>query len=114
MAKAIPAGGVNVNRALTLAHTAIVAAGEVIVSTGQVLVAVNATAANAANAYVFCGPVTFPKKAATALPVGTVVYFDETPGEITDVALDGTKAGVVIDAALAADTTVLVELRLNA
>lgn len=110
MAKATPTGGVHRNHTLKLAHTAEVAAGDVIVSNNQVLVAVNAAAANAANTYVFSGPVSFPKKASLAVAVGDTVYFDTDPGEITKTEADGSFCGICIEAAVAADTTVQVEL----
>ncbi|WP_020675553.1 DUF2190 family protein [Geopsychrobacter electrodiphilus] len=98
---------------LILAHTAAVLDGEIIVSAGQVLVAGNAADANAETSYVFRGPVEFPKVAAQAQPAGTVVYWDATAGNITTTATANTRAGIVREAALAADTTVLVELHEN-
>lgn len=107
---AIARGGVTKNRTLKLAHTAAVVAGEVIVSNNQTLVAVNAADADVATTYIFLGPVCFPKKAALAVVVGDVVYWDASPGEITKIGGDGTFCGICIEAALAADTTVEVEL----
>jgi len=112
MAKATPRGGVTTNRTLKLAHTAAVTDGDVIVSNGQVLVAEGDYEADEEGVYTCMGPTEFPKVAATAFAVGDKAYFDVADGEInTDNA--NPLAGVVIAAAAAADTTVLVELDLN-
>ncbi len=112
MAKATPRGGVTTNRTLKLAHTAAVEDGDVIVSNGQVLVAEGDYAADEEGIYTCMGPVEFPKVDATAIAVGDPVYWDAADGEInTDNA--NPQAGVCIGVAAAADTTVLVEQRLN-
>lgn len=113
MAKAIVRGGVNQVRTLKLAHTAAVAAEDVIVSGGQVLVAVNAAAANADNSYVFRGPVEFPKEASLAIVPGEVVYWVAANGNVNKTSSGNTKAGICVQAALAADTVVLIELGEN-
>lgn len=112
MAKAIPCGGVNQLRTLKLAHTAAVEAGEVIVSSGQVLVAVNPADANAVNTYIFRGPVEVPKQAALAIAAGAVCYWDAAAGE-ADTTDTNVKTGICTEAALAADTVVLIELGEN-
>ncbi len=105
--------GLSTLRTLVLAHTAAVLDGEIIVSAGQVLVAGNAALADVAIAYAFRGPIEFPKVGAQAQPAGTVVYWDATAGNITTTSTANTRAGIVKKAALAADTTVLVELHEN-
>jgi len=112
MAKAVARGGVTTNRTLKLAHSAAVEAGDVIVSNGQVLVAVAAAEADAENAFVFRGPVEFPKEAALAVAVGDVCYWDSAAGE-ADKTNTNVKTGICIEAAEAADDVVLIELGEN-
>lgn len=110
---ATPRGGVTTNRTLKLAHTAAVEEGDVIVSNGQVLVAAGDYDADEEGIYTFAGPVEFPKAASLAMTVGTVAYFDVADDEINATSTDNTKAGCVLEAAAAADSTVLIELGLN-
>lgn len=110
--KAIPRGGVNQLRTLKLAHTAAVEAEEVIVSNGQVLVAVNAAEADAENTYIYRGPVEFPKEASLAVAVGDVCYWVAANHNINKTNTN-VKTGICIEAALAADSVVLVELSEN-
>ena len=112
MATATVRDGVNQVRTLKLAHTAAVSAGDVIVSNGQVLVAVNDAAANADNAYIYRGKVEVPKTAALAINVGDVVYWDATNGE-ANLTNTNTKMGICVEAAAAADSTVVVMLGEN-
>lgn len=113
MATATVRGGVSQVRTLKLAHTAQVGARDVIVSGGQVLVAVNAALANAANTYVFRGPVEFPKEASLAVAVGEVCYWVAANGNVNKTASGNTKVGICVKAAGASDTTVLIELGEN-
>lgn len=110
--KAIIRSGVKDTRTLKYTHNAAVEAGDVIVGNGQVLVAVNAADANVENVYVFRGKVEFPKEAALAIGVGDVCYW-VADTNINKTAGGNTKAGICTEAALAADTVVLVELGEN-
>jgi predicted RecA/RadA family phage recombinase len=51
-----------------------------------------------------------PKKAATAINQGVAVAWDVTPGDITPTLADGTACGYAFEAALSADTHILVKL----
>jgi len=114
MAKyATPRGGVTENRTLKHAHSAALEATEVLVINGQVTVAVNDSAANADNVFIFAGPVEFDKEAGLAINAGDVVYWDDTAKEI-DKTNTNVKAGICKEAAAAGDATVLVELMPNA
>jgi predicted RecA/RadA family phage recombinase len=113
MAKAIVRGGTTQVRTLRYTHNAAVAAGDVIVANGQVLVAVNATDADTEGIYVFRGPVEFPKEAALAVGAGEVCYFVAAAGNCNKTAAGNTKVGICTEAALAADTVLLVELGEN-
>lgn len=113
MAKANVRGGVTDSRTLKLAHSAATEAREVIVSNGQVLVAVNDALINADNIYVFGGRVEFPKAAPLAIAVGDLCYWDVADGNINKSSAGNTLAGICIEAAGSAATTVLVELDEN-
>lgn len=105
--------GLQALRTLMLAHTAAVLDGEIIVSAGNVLVACNPAASGVENAFAFRGPVELPKLVGQAQAAVVVVYWDAAAGKITTVSTANTRAGIVKKAALAADTTVLVELHEN-
>jgi len=113
MAEAIVRDGITNIRTLKLAHTVAVDAGDVIVSNGQVLVAVSKKDADAANAYVFRGKVEFPKAASLAIAPGDACYWDVADGNINKTATDNTKAGICVEAAAEAESTVLVMLGEN-
>lgn len=100
-------------RTLKKAHTAAVVVGEIVVINGQVLVAVNAKAADAENAYIYRGKIEAPKEAALAINVGDVVYWDATNEVVTKTATANTKMGVCVEDVAGAGTTVLVMLGEN-
>lgn len=106
MASGTITDGMSQVRTLKYAHTAILSSGDVIVVGGLVLIALNDTAANAENVFAYITKATMPKKAALAISIGDLVYWDATPGEITKTSGDGTMCGYCIKAADAADTTV--------
>ncbi len=112
MAKAVLRGGLDTLRTLKYAHSAAVEAGDVISVNGQILVACNAYDADELGAYVFRGPVEFPKEAALAIAPGEVCYYDTSAGE-ADKTNTNVKIGIARKAAAASDTTVLVELAEN-
>lgn len=100
-------------KALKVAHTAAVTAGDVIVNNGQVLVALHTKAINTDNIYAYQGRVEMPKEANLAINPGDVVYWVAANGNVNKTAAGNTKAGVCVEAAAQADTTVLIELRPN-
>jgi predicted RecA/RadA family phage recombinase len=100
-------------RTLKHTHSAALAVGEVLIYNGQVLVACNASAADAENVFVYRGRVELDKTAALAINPGDVVYWDDTAKEANKTASANTKAGICVEAALAADATVLVMLGEN-
>lgn len=97
-------------RTLKLAHTAAVAIDEIIVSNSLVLRALSAAAANTDNIYQYAGKLELPKEASLAIAIGAVVYWDATNGCITTTSTSNTQCGFCIEAAAAADTTVLIYL----
>ncbi len=107
MATGIVTDIINKIRTLMLAHSAGVAAGDVIVSNGNVLIAVNTALINVLNAYVYLGKVTLPKVAGTAFVPGDKGYWDAGAGNITKVTAGNTLAGICIEAAALADTTIV-------
>ena len=113
MAKAILKGALAAMRTLKLAFTAAVEAGDVILSGGHVLVAANAYAADEAGIYVFRGPIEAPKQASLVVASTAILYWDDTAGCATTIATANTKMGIARKAAVAADTTVLIELAEN-
>ena len=105
--------GLDKLRTLKKAHSAICLVGEIIVLNGQVIVAVNASAADVANAFVYRGKVEAAKEAALALDVGDVAYWDAVNGVITTTASGNTKMGMVVEDAEAADDNGVVMLDEN-
>lgn len=97
-------------RTLKLAHTAAVAIDEIIVSNSLVLRALSAAAANTANIYQYAGKLEMPKEASLVVSLGAVVYWDATNGCITTTSTGNTQCGFCIEAAAAADTTILIYL----
>lgn len=94
----------------TNATAADIASGEVVVVGDRVFVALGDIAVGASGSLATCEVWELPKKAATAFGQGDVVYWDATPGEITDVALDGVPAGYAFADAAAGDATIQVKL----
>lgn len=111
MAKATGYDSLQNSRTLKLAHTAAVTPGDIIVSNLKVLIAINTTALNVANAYVYYGAMTLPKKAATAFTaLVDRVYWDESANEITNVAIGNIPCGYCARDAASADTTIRIFL----
>jgi predicted RecA/RadA family phage recombinase len=113
MAKATVRGSINDARTLKVAHTAAVEPGDVVVNNGQVLVAVNKAAQDVESVFVFRGRVEFPKEAALAINPGDVCYWVAANSNANKTATSNTKLGICVEAALAADTVVLIELGEN-
>jgi predicted RecA/RadA family phage recombinase len=113
MAQAVIQGREVLDRTLTLAHTAVVFAGDVIVSNGQVLVATNKANAGEEISYFFRGPVAFPKATSEDIAVGDVCYFNASKGFVCKSATGNVKAGICLKAAAKETTTVLVQLSEN-
>lgn len=97
-------------RTVKYAHSAAVVVGEVIVGNGMVLVAVNAAAINANNAYVYTGVAEFPKAASLAINEFDRVFYDAANGNITKTAGGNTFCGFCVEKAAGADTVVQVFL----
>jgi predicted RecA/RadA family phage recombinase len=110
MATGIIADSIQNTRTLPLAHSAAVEAGEIIVDNGTVLVAINKAAANEKNAYVYMGKCIFPKVAGTAANPGDKLYWDAAANNVTKTVSTNTRCGMCIEAASAADTTVVLML----
>jgi predicted RecA/RadA family phage recombinase len=113
MATAIVRGGIDYSRTLKYAHTSAVAAGDVLVVNGNVVVANNAYAANAEGIYTFRSRVEFPKEASLAINPGDKCYWVAGAGNVNKTSAGNTAIGICVEAALAADTVVLVELSEN-
>jgi predicted RecA/RadA family phage recombinase len=88
---------------------AAVAAGDVVVLSDSVAVASRPIAANTLGAVNVEGVFTFPK-AAEALALGAVVYWNTTNSNITATSAGGKRAGKVAVAAASGDATVWVDL----
>lgn len=86
-----------------------VAAGDVIVLADSVAVASRPIAANTLGAVNVEGVFVFPK-AAEALSLGAVVYWNTTNNNITATSAGGKRAGKVAMAAVSGDATVWVDL----
>lgn len=89
--------------------TAAVAAGDVILLVDGVAVASRPIAANALGAVAVEGVFSMPK-AAEALSLGAVVYWNTTNNNITATSAGGKRAGKVAKAAASGDATVWVDL----
>ncbi len=113
MATAKILSGLKDTRTLKYTHNAATVPGDIIVVNGQVLVAVNTAAANTANIYAFRGRIEFPKEAALAIAPGEQCYFVAANGNINKTAAGNTGVNICVEAALAADTVVVVELMEN-
>ena len=113
MAKAFVQGSIEDVRTLKYSNASAVTAGDIVVLTGSVVVAVATALANAAAAYVFRGRVAFPKEAALAVVPGDKVYYVTAAGNCNKTSAGNTLVGIAVEAAAAADTTVLVELTNN-
>jgi len=87
-------------------------AGDVVVQVDLIGIATEDIAANALGSLAVEGIFELPKQAATAMPLGTIVYWDDADDEVQTTADTGTnkQLGKVTEAALAADTTVRVKL----
>jgi len=110
MATGIIADSIQNARTLPLAHTGAVETGDIIVNNGNVLVAVGKAAANAKNAYVYMGKCIFPKVAGTAMSPGDKLYWDDTAKNVTKTVSGNTRCGMCVEAALAADSSVVLML----
>ncbi len=113
MAKGTVADSIQNARTLKLAHSAAVEAGDVIVSNGNVMIAVNTALISVLNAYVYLGKTIMPKVAGTAFDPGDKGYWDAAAGNITKVTGGNTLAGICVEAALLADTTIVFMLYPN-
>ena len=110
MATGIIADSIQNTRTLPLAHSAAVEAGDIIVDNANVLIAINKAAANEKNTYVYMGKCIFPKVAGTAMNPGDKLYWDTTANNVTKTASTNTRCGMCVEAAQAADTTVVLML----
>ena len=105
---ASPADTLDHNRTMKAAVNEAIIAGQVKVINGQVVVAVNTTAADVENIWVYRGLTTFKKKDTDVFLAGAVVYYDATLGQLTITAADNTKAGMcpAFYASAAVDATI--------
>jgi predicted RecA/RadA family phage recombinase len=110
MATGIIADSIQNTRILPLAHSAAVEAGDIVINNGNVLVPVNKAAANEKNTYVYMGKCIFPKVPGTAMSPGDKLYWDSAAFNVTKTAGTNTRCGMCIEAAQAADTTVVLML----
>lgn len=113
MAKAVLRGGLGELRTLKHAHTSAIEANDILVVNGQVLVACNDYEADEEGAYVFRGPVEFPKEAPLVIATGDVCYYVAGNGNVNKTSTANTKVGTPRKAAASADTVVLIELGEN-
>lgn len=110
MATATPVDELDDWETVRYAHTVATVPGDVIVYNGAVLVAINTADANADNIYIFQSDVLFPKEANLAINQFDKVYWDAVNSVITKTSAGNTACGFCTYKALAADTTVQVEL----
>jgi predicted RecA/RadA family phage recombinase len=94
-------------RTLVYTHNAALESGDVIVANGRVLMAVNDSAADAPNVFVWLGKVQLPKSNALAINVGDAVYWSAAAGEVTKTGTD-TPLGMCVEAAADTATEVTV------
>ena len=100
-------------RTLKYAHSSATVAGTPIVVNGHVFIPVNTKDADDDNTYVYWGKVQFAKAASLAIDPGEVCYWDVADAEINKTSTDNTAVGICVEAAAAADTTVIVMLQPN-
>lgn len=94
----------------TIPHTpsGALSSGDVVVTVDLIGVAVNDIAASALGALYVEGIFTLPKESgsSTAIPAGTIVYWDNTNDRATATSSGNKRIGKVITAAVDGDTTV--------
>ncbi|MDA8433699.1 MAG: DUF2190 family protein [Nitrospiraceae bacterium] len=97
-------------RTLPHTHNSGLNSGDIIVYNSSVLVAVNKTDANVENVFCYQGKMTFPKEANLVINPFDQVYWDAGNGVITKTSAGNTQCGFCVEAAAAADTTVVMML----
>ena len=100
-------------RTLKYTNSNAVADGDVVLINGHVCVATAAYAANAEGVYAFRARVELPKEAPLVIAVGDVVYWVAANSNVNKTSSANTKAGICVEAAASADTTVLIEVMEN-
>jgi predicted RecA/RadA family phage recombinase len=110
MATAVESDSVLNLRTAKYTHNAALEVGDVIVVNGSVLAAVNKTDADVENVFVYSGKMTMPKEAALAISLFDKVYWDAANGVINKTAAGNTLCGYCVEAAAAADDTVVIML----
>lgn len=87
-------------------------ANDLLLNNGLVLLAMNDSAISTEAVYAYAAPkVQVPKEAALAINPGDLVYWVNANNNVNKTSAGNTKCGICVSAALAADTTVLIELR---
>lgn len=108
MATGTPVDSLGNIRTVKYTHNAALVPGDVIVYNGAVLIAVNTSAANAENVFVYEGKVILPKEGSLAINAMDKVYWTGTVVNKTSSA--NTECGFCAEAAASADTTVTIRL----
>jgi predicted RecA/RadA family phage recombinase len=92
-----------------------VTAGDLVLINGHLCCALNDAGASVETVYAYeARKMLVPKEAALAINVGDAVYWVTANSNVNKTSAGNTKAGVCVEGALSADTTVLIELKPNA
>lgn len=100
-------------RTLKLAFGTLTTLYQVLVNNGQVIIATDIYLSSETGIYIYRGKVELDKNTSIAFSVGDIVYWDATAEELTTVATGNTKAGMVLEAVLAAATSAVIMLHEN-
>jgi predicted RecA/RadA family phage recombinase len=98
-------------RPMKYTHNAALVPGDPIVINGSLIIAVNTSAANAENTFIYQGKVNLPKTNPLVIAALDAVYWDAAASEVNKTSGGNTACGFCTDAALSADTTVTIMLR---
>lgn len=100
-------------RTMKYTHSAALSPGDPIVVNGSLVIAVNKTAANEENVFIYGGKINLPKTAALAISGLDKVYWDATNSEVNKTLTGNTACGICVEDAAAADSTVTILLEHN-
>lgn len=100
-------------RTLKYTHSAALEPGDPIVVNGALLVAVNTSAANAENVFIYQGKVTIAKEAPLVINALDAVYWVAASSHVNKTSGGNTACGYCVEAAASAATTVTIMLMPN-
>lgn len=100
-------------RTLRYTHNAALVPGDAIVVNGSLLVAVNTSAADAENVFIYQGKVAIAKQAPLVINALDAVYWVAASSHVNKTSGGNTNCGFCVEAAASADTTVTIMLLPN-